>query len=192
MAERLPPGAYDAEKMIPAYLPNGLEYNGVHHPDANGELPSRTISMSSSILDSSTGIDSAVSSRIHGLNSFQDASAASSTDTRQHNQLASFVGADGHPEVRLPNGEDGHPENNANRTSTVDGRDPSVPQDGESSGTSRNSALPGISNQVEAEWIEQYEPGVYITLVALRDGTRDLKRVRFRYSETSPYPVLKY
>ncbi|KAL4559111.1 hypothetical protein LXL04_031244 [Taraxacum kok-saghyz] len=35
------------------------------------------------------------------------------------------------------------------------------------------------TNQVEAEWIEQYEPGVYITLLALRDGTRDLKRVRF-------------
>jgi len=36
------------------------------------------------------------------------------------------------------------------------------------------------SNQVQAEWIEQYEPGVYITLTTLRDGTRDLKRVRFR------------
>ncbi|KAF2294334.1 hypothetical protein GH714_009384 [Hevea brasiliensis] len=35
------------------------------------------------------------------------------------------------------------------------------------------------SNEFEAEWIEQYEPDVYITLVALRDGTRDLKRVRF-------------
>ncbi|XP_042388138.1 PH, RCC1 and FYVE domains-containing protein 1-like [Zingiber officinale] len=34
-------------------------------------------------------------------------------------------------------------------------------------------------NQVEAEWIEQFEPGVYITLIALRDGTRELKRVRF-------------
>ncbi|KAL7618411.1 hypothetical protein Lser_V15G00270 [Lactuca serriola] len=44
------------------------------------------------------------------------------------------------------------------------------------------TATAGGSNQqqqVEAEWIEQYEPGVYITLVALRDGTRDLKRVRF-------------
>nr|CAB3475544.1 unnamed protein product [Digitaria exilis] len=38
-------------------------------------------------------------------------------------------------------------------------------------------SLPG--NQVQAEWIEQYEPGVYITLTTLRDGTRDLKRVRF-------------
>ncbi|CAI9266580.1 unnamed protein product [Lactuca saligna] len=46
---------------------------------------------------------------------------------------------------------------------------------------SETTATAGGSNQqqVEAEWIEQYEPGVYITLVALRDGTRDLKRVRF-------------
>jgi len=35
------------------------------------------------------------------------------------------------------------------------------------------------SDQVQAEWIEQYEPGVYITLTTLGDGTRDLKRVRF-------------
>ncbi|KAL6844313.1 hypothetical protein ACP4OV_025986 [Aristida adscensionis] len=35
------------------------------------------------------------------------------------------------------------------------------------------------NNQVEAEWIEQYEPGVYLTLVSLRDGTKELKRVRF-------------
>ncbi|KAJ3681532.1 hypothetical protein LUZ60_016021 [Juncus effusus] len=34
-------------------------------------------------------------------------------------------------------------------------------------------------NSVEAEWIEQYEPGVYLTLVALKDGSRELKRVRF-------------
>lgn len=47
---------------------------------------------------------------------------------------------------------------------------------------SRDSSLVANgNNQVEAEWIEQDEPGVYITLVALPDGTRDLKRVRFRY-----------
>lgn len=33
----------------------------------------------------------------------------------------------------------------------------------------------------EAEWVEQDEPGVYITLTALPDGIKDLKRVRFRY-----------
>ncbi|KAI5009531.1 hypothetical protein ZWY2020_011668 [Hordeum vulgare] len=35
------------------------------------------------------------------------------------------------------------------------------------------------SNQVESEWIEQFEPGVYLTLVSLHDGTKELKRVRF-------------
>ena len=32
-----------------------------------------------------------------------------------------------------------------------------------------------------AEWVEQDEPGVYITLVSLPGGVKDLKRVRFRY-----------
>ncbi|GER34050.1 regulator of chromosome condensation family protein [Striga asiatica] len=45
---------------------------------------------------------------------------------------------------------------------------------------SSNSAVESDSNQIEAEWIEQYEPGVYITLVALQGGMKDLKRVRFR------------
>jgi hypothetical protein len=38
----------------------------------------------------------------------------------------------------------------------------------------------------EKEWVEQDEPGVYITLTALAGGARDLKRVRFsrkRFSE---------
>ncbi|KAL2542142.1 Protein BREVIS RADIX [Abeliophyllum distichum] len=37
----------------------------------------------------------------------------------------------------------------------------------------------GDVNQAEVEWIEKYEPGVYITLVALQDGSRDIKRARF-------------
>ncbi|KAK1435537.1 hypothetical protein QVD17_01303 [Tagetes erecta] len=44
----------------------------------------------------------------------------------------------------------------------------------------RNPASYKAPDKVEeAEWIEQYDPGVYLTLVTLRDGTRDLKRVRF-------------
>ncbi|XP_077250143.1 PH, RCC1 and FYVE domains-containing protein 1-like [Tasmannia lanceolata] len=38
----------------------------------------------------------------------------------------------------------------------------------------------------ESEWVEQDEPGVYITLTSLPDGAKDLKRVRFsrkRFSE---------
>lgn len=39
-----------------------------------------------------------------------------------------------------------------------------------------------ISNasDVETEWVEQDEPGVYITIRALPGGTRELRRVRFR------------
>lgn len=49
-------------------------------------------------------------------------------------------------------------------------------------GEARNEA------QTEKEWVEQDEPGVYITLTALAGGVRDLKRVRFRYKSyfTSP------
>lgn len=36
------------------------------------------------------------------------------------------------------------------------------------------------TEQVQDEWIEHYEPGVYIMLKTLSDGTWDLKRVRFR------------
>nr|KYP74817.1 putative E3 ubiquitin-protein ligase HERC2 [Cajanus cajan] len=113
LAERLPPGAYDAENIRPAYLPNGLESNGIHYPELNGERHTRAESISGS--------------------------------------------------------------------NTVDARDSGNFQDDENGSRSRNvnAVVPANSNQIEAEWIEQYEPGVYITLVALRDGTRDLKRVRF-------------
>lgn len=42
-----------------------------------------------------------------------------------------------------------------------------------------------ISNasDMETEWVEQDEPGVYITIRALPGGTRELRRVRFRYAE---------
>ncbi|XP_054825752.1 protein BREVIS RADIX-like [Prosopis cineraria] len=40
---------------------------------------------------------------------------------------------------------------------------------------------PSVSNagDMEAEWIEEDEPGVYITIRQLADGTRELRRVRF-------------
>lgn len=53
------------------------------------------------------------------------------------------------------------------------------------SSSSREVAHSGelsVSNasDMETEWIEQDEPGVYITIQALPGGTRELKRVRFR------------
>ncbi|QHO44196.1 Leucine-rich repeat receptor-like serine/threonine-protein kinase [Arachis hypogaea] len=106
-AEKLPPGAYDAENIKPAYLPNSIEPNGIHLPDSNGGHHLRAKSISGSSL-ASTAFESSLLNR-----------------------------------------------------------------------TIRNAGLSTNSIQIEAEWIEQYEPGVYITLVALRDRTRDLKRVCF-------------
>lgn len=48
--------------------------------------------------------------------------------------------------------------------------------------SSRDEASVSISNasDIESEWIEEDEPGVYITIRQLVDGTRELRRVRFR------------
>ncbi|KAI3807494.1 hypothetical protein L1987_23424 [Smallanthus sonchifolius] len=68
----------------------------------------------------------------------------------------------------------------------VENNDPAPPETEENNNNNYRPSSPVSSvttatttHHVEAEWIEQYETGVYITLVALRDGTRDLKRVRF-------------
>ncbi|KAL6005857.1 hypothetical protein ACLOJK_039902 [Asimina triloba] len=47
--------------------------------------------------------------------------------------------------------------------------------------SSRDEASVSMSNasDQETEWVEQDEPGVYITIRALPDGTRELRRVRF-------------
>ncbi|KAI3821486.1 hypothetical protein L1987_09054 [Smallanthus sonchifolius] len=69
----------------------------------------------------------------------------------------------------------------------VENNDPAPPETEENNNNTYRPSSPVTSittatttHHVEAEWIEQYETGVYITLVTLRDGTRDLKRVRFR------------
>nr|GMD96171.1 protein Brevis radix-like 1 [Ipomoea batatas] len=46
---------------------------------------------------------------------------------------------------------------------------------------SRDEPAVSVSNasEVDSEWIEEDEPGVYITIRQLADGTRELRRVRF-------------
>lgn len=48
--------------------------------------------------------------------------------------------------------------------------------------TSSRDGSVSVSNasDLETEWVEQDEPGVYITIRQLSDGTRELRRVRFR------------
>lgn len=42
-------------------------------------------------------------------------------------------------------------------------------------------SVSNASDMEMTEWVEQDEPGVYITIRELPDGTRELRRVRFRY-----------
>lgn len=55
---------------------------------------------------------------------------------------------------------------NASKTTTNSSRD--------------NSLSVSNSSDIESEWVEEDEPGVYITIKALANGTKELKRVRFR------------
>lgn len=156
MAERLPPGAWDNESMRLANLPNGISYT-----DANGERHSRSNSVSSSYLENSLG--------------------TSETNMYQHSRGHSiFNGSDDYQDVRLSNGGRGTLASGS-FSESVDGKESGRSRDADNGARPRNVALSSDGDHVEAEWIEQYEPGVYITLVALKDGTRDLKRVRFRY-----------
>ncbi|KAK8548968.1 hypothetical protein V6N13_054270 [Hibiscus sabdariffa] len=166
MAERLPPGVYDTENIRPAYLPNGLEPNGVHYPDANGEGHLRSDSIGGSFLASPTALDST-------------AVGGTKSPGQLHREPIGANGGDDHSDARLLNGSGGVLGGSSSLATAVDERESGSFGDGEGGMKSRNPALVANGNQVEAEWIEQYEPGVYITLVALRDGTRDLKRVRF-------------
>lgn len=177
MAERLPPGAYDVESLKLAYLPNGVDVNGIHYPDANGERHSRSDSVASSYMASQTSMDFSTFGMQSPSKSQRD---SSSVEAITSNQILTSNGIDDRAEVRLPNGSAAEMRINS-ASEAVDNNNDSGPlQDNENGLQPRNSLPPGNPNQIEAEWIEQYEPGVYITLVALRDGTRDLKRVRFR------------
>ncbi|KAL7208573.1 hypothetical protein ACSBR1_030334 [Camellia fascicularis] len=173
MAEMLPTGVYDADRMKTIYLSNGLEPNGIHYPDTNRE--SQSDSTNSSGLSSSMGTDSVT---VNGRPSSGELSRDPppvGKETNGSQGLLNSSGRDDNLNVRLPNGNGG-----VGVSEPLDLKESGLVQDGDTTSTrSRNSALAGNTNQVESEWIEHYEPGVYITLVALGDGTRDLKRVRF-------------
>ncbi|KAF5198747.1 Regulator of chromosome condensation [Thalictrum thalictroides] len=176
MAEKLPPGVYDSDSMRPVYLPNGLEPNSIFHPDVNGEHV-RNDANNGAHLTSLLGNNS-TDNGIFG-------------QTHLHREAFGTNGIIAHFRnngYSTSNGKDmGLQESNggaymgtsSSRSQADNNSEPEPLQNGENGVKSKSSPVASNSNQVDAEWIEQYEPGVYITLVALHDGTRDLKRVRF-------------
>ncbi|XP_038707993.1 PH, RCC1 and FYVE domains-containing protein 1-like isoform X1 [Tripterygium wilfordii] len=75
----------------------------------------------------------------------------------------------------------------SNGSSTANTRSSGYNKQGISEATVRNgSSTKDDESRHDAEWVEQEEPGVYITLTSLPGGRKDLKRVRFsrkRFSE---------
>lgn len=71
----------------------------------------------------------------------------------------------------------------SNGSSTVNNRSTGQNKQSQSDSTNRNgSKTKDSESRSETEWVEQDEPGVYITLTSLPGGVIDLKRVRFRYA----------
>lgn len=68
-------------------------------------------------------------------------------------------------------------ESNGSSLSNAEAVNPS--QSFENDSKSANSSRPG--KEGETQVIEQFEPGVYITLIVKPDGVKVFKRVRFRY-----------
>lgn len=171
MAEVLPVGVYDKDDVRPVYIPNGIDPSSIPHPNANGEHQLRTDARNSSDFPSSATMSDLITNGVSGQTHPNRDALGTNEMTTQNERFPDSIDGEEHPDTGLPNG--------SGRMFASTGRSPETDGNGENGLMSRNPIT--AVNQVEAEWIEQCEPGVYITLVALRDGTRDLKRVRFRY-----------
>ncbi|KAL8243261.1 hypothetical protein R6Q59_009519 [Mikania micrantha] len=170
LAERLPPGSYHPDGIN---IPSGLEFSSIiQNPDRNGDYHSKfnLVNDNNSSMISSIDTSSTAASTFGPTETLTETkeSIRVSNENDDYSDTRSFNGSarvDLGNKYLLDNVASREGENNGFKT-----RNPAS----NSGGNTYNAP-----DQVEAEWIEQYEPGVYITLVALRDGTRDLKRVRF-------------
>lgn len=173
LAERLPDAAG-------AHQNNGFQSYNVHQHPPNGLHSSIAIQSPPSSTDSvpSAGFDDAVTM----LKREQGHTKVPKSDLRD-----SGNGSVRHPvavnKIKVPSssvvGEQTAYGTSANLGSTDVAQSLNHEEDGSRDGSaSEQNPL--------SEWVEQDESGVYITLVALPDGGRDLKRVRFsrkRFSE---------
>ncbi|KAK6131049.1 hypothetical protein DH2020_035212 [Rehmannia glutinosa] len=133
VSERLPPGSYDTESLKLISLSNG-EPNGIHYPVTHEERNSNPDAINSFYLDSQPGTDSFASNGNPGASELLE-------DAVNHVSSSRDLGL-------------GLATSNGTNDSTPNGAYPDV----ENSLTSRNSVVSGDATQIEAEWIEQYEP----------------------------------
>ncbi|XP_062231978.1 PH, RCC1 and FYVE domains-containing protein 1-like isoform X1 [Phragmites australis] len=178
MAERLPPdqGAYDGSEANPSQVPNGIEMhasiyasmNGIHQPRNESISALSTPSLNTGRLLHPNGISSQHKSP-------GNTSENSEVNSHSHRVSGPHDAENSNRRAHCSSDEMLNVSSRADDSSSKDARSLLNGEDGYKS----RSVISLSGNQVQAEWIEQYEPGVYITLTTLHDGTRDLKRVRF-------------
>ncbi|CAN6444906.1 unnamed protein product [Victoria cruziana] len=167
IAERLPPGAYCCDDTRSMFLPDTVEANNTNHSEAN-EANHRVNHVTGTHIEplTSTGFQRGL--HFSGDDQLEASTSSHSQDTKLHQasgrQPTSSVMQSSKDRLSSANGS---AENSGTELETVQSR-----QNG-------TGLLLDGDNQVESERVEQYEPGVYITLLTLRDGSKDIKRVRF-------------
>ncbi|XP_020197183.1 PH, RCC1 and FYVE domains-containing protein 1 [Aegilops tauschii subsp. strangulata] len=170
MAERLPAGDSDVKPPRVPYLPAG----GVVSPEMGREGQKRYEPVSIHYSQTPTSVTSSWS---NGLppQAHQIGKPGDNTVAPHENMFENFNKSRDFPAThqRTNSAMSGY----RPRSEDFDRREAERFQINLQDWNTRGSGSP--SNQVESEWIEQFEPGVYLTLVTLHDGTKELKRVRF-------------
>lgn len=167
LAERIPPNAYENEEKKTAYMSNGAEPQLTYPSNLNTTRDDHSDSMSNGTRTKFPTLTN--STDTNGIFIPETTSLQNSRVADAYEHLSTEVG-----------NKNGDMTSSSAYVNDNGNKMPESSRDGENDSEPRSSTSNSNNNiQVEAEWIEQYEPGVYITLMALRDGTRDLKRVRF-------------
>uniref|UniRef100_A0ACD5WKP6 Uncharacterized protein n=1 Tax=Avena sativa TaxID=4498 RepID=A0ACD5WKP6_AVESA len=178
MAERLPPdlGGYDGNGANHSQLPNGIESHASIYSSMNGSHQPRNEPINALNIPS---LNNGRSLHPNGVSSQQRSPASSreNSEVSAHRHRVSSPHGSEHSNRRAHSSSD-ELFTASRRTGDSGSLETMSLQSGEEGYRSRGT-ISLSSDQVQAEWIEQYEPGVYITLTTLGDGTRDLKRVRF-------------
>lgn len=174
MAERLPHGMHATDAIRPRYLTNGIEPLTNHRLDPRKENQ-RTGQTNGQDIEQPGATHSALTNGTSGVNPLE-------RQNHEADQLcvASRMVTNSNANNEHFNAEHTNKKETPTSTSKMlqfDAKEARPLQNIDNSFRSR--LLTSATNQIDAEWIEQYEPGVYITLMGLHDGTRELKRVRF-------------
>lgn len=188
MAERLPQGAFKQGRQVPASSANLETPNGTVSAasDVTGLIGSENVPTVVQPYNVSTTITNIRDLDLNGVISPHPISSPMSV--REPHALDSPQST-ASPRTGVENEFGGlqsravaAPVRAANRATDGDsnGSTEAAHRSEEGSRAAGSNAFSENAREPESDWVEQDEPGVYITLTALPGGGKDLKRVRFR------------